>query len=74
MRFLILRTLSRVIVLCTHELALTIVNLPFLLDSDLPLRIINMSSEQHRGTLGGPGTFGDKFRTEDEFKKDIGKL
>lgn len=43
--------------------------------SEIPgadVRIVNMASEQHRGTFGGPGTFGDKFRSEEEFKKDIG--
>ena len=38
------------------------------------VRIVSMSSELHRATFGGPGENwgGDKFATEEEFKKDIG--
>ncbi|GAA5972519.1 hypothetical protein JCM11641_001881 [Rhodosporidiobolus odoratus] len=44
-------------------------------DPDSDVRIVLMSSELHRATFGGPNeTFGgDKFRTVDEFRKDVGQ-
>ncbi|KAL8291739.1 hypothetical protein RQP46_001997 [Phenoliferia psychrophenolica] len=44
--------------------------------SELPgadVRIISMSSELHRATFGGPGTFGGKFASKREFSEDIGQ-
>lgn len=36
------------------------------------VRIVQMSSELHRATFGGPGPFGGKFKSIEEFKEDIG--
>ncbi|KAK4699834.1 hypothetical protein P7C70_g6420, partial [Phenoliferia sp. Uapishka_3] len=36
------------------------------------VRIVSMSSELHRATFGGPGSFGGKFANDKEFSEDIG--
>jgi len=38
------------------------------------VRIINMASESHRHDIGGPSEYlgGDRFRTTEEFKRDVG--
>lgn len=44
--------------------------------SNLPgadVRIVSMSSELHRATFGGPGTFGGKFKDLSEFSADVGQ-
>jgi len=38
------------------------------------IRIVNMASESHRHDIGGPSEYlgGDRFRTKEEFKRDVG--
>lgn len=38
------------------------------------VRILNMASESHRHDIGGPSKYlgGDRFRTIEEFKRDVG--